>query len=126
MKRLVLAISLIITTIIISLASLIVLDNTNERMLQQLDKIIECTNTEDFNALNGAVKEACKQWEKEKPLLNILIGQKEINEITDDLKLIVYFAREGNKESVLLYVYECKTALERIKNTNEPSFSTIL
>ncbi len=126
MKRLILAISLIITTIIISLASLGILDNTNERMLKRLDEIIEYTETDDYNALNSTVKETSEQWKKEKPLLNILIGQKETNEITDDLKMIEYFAREGNKESVLLYVYECKTTLERIKSTNEPSLSTIL
>lgn len=126
MKRLILAISLIVTTIIISLASLSILDNTNERMLQRLDQIIEYTETDDYNALNSTVKETYEQWKKEKPLLNILIGQKETNEITDDLKMIEHFARNGNKESVLLYVYECKTTLERIKSTNEPSLSTIL
>ena len=125
MKRLILAISLIVTTIIISLASLSILNNTNERMLQRLDQIIEYTETDDYNALNSTVKETYEQWKKEKPILNILIGQKETNEITDDLKMIEHFARNGHKESVLLYVYECKTTLERIKSTNEPSLSTI-
>ena len=81
MKRLILAISLIVTTIIISLASLSILNNTNERMLQRLDEIIEYTETDDYNALNSTVKETYEQWKKEKPILNILIGQKETNEI---------------------------------------------
>lgn len=126
MKRLILAISLIAATIIISLASLGILGNTNERMFRHLDEITEYAELEDYNALNSTVKETSEQWEKEKPLLNILIGQTQTNEITDDLRMIELFALEGNKESVLLYVYECKTTLERIKSTNDPSLSTIL
>ncbi len=126
MNRLALAIILITSTVILSFSSLGIMKNTNEKMLTHLETVTKYANEENYTALNNAAKEATAQWEKEKPLLNVLIGQKETNEITGSLQMIEYFALEGNKESVLMYIYQCKTDLERIKSTNEPSLSTIL
>ncbi len=126
MKRFILAICLIAVAVVISIISLVAIEKTNEKMFAEIDNILKYTNEDNYTALNQAVKEITEQWEKEKPLLNILIGQKETNEITDNLRMIEFFAKEGNKESLLLYIYECKTTMERIKTTNEPSFSTIL
>ncbi len=126
MKRFILAISLIVVAVVISIISLVAIEKTNEKMFSEIDNIVKYANEDNYTALNEAVKKTTEQWEKEKPLLNILIGQQETNEITDNLRMIEFFAKEGNKESLLLYIYECKTTMERIKATNEPSFSTIL
>ncbi len=126
MKRLILAISLIVTTIVIALISLGTVEKANEKMVDRLDEITIYAMEGSYNLLNESVGEAISQWEEEKPILNILIGQQQTNEITGTLRMIEHFAREGNKESILLYIYECKTELEKIKITNEPSLSTIL
>lgn len=126
MKRLILAISLIVTTIVIALISLGTVEKANEKMVGRLDEITKHAMEGSYNLLNESVGEAISQWEEEKPVLNILIGQQQTNEITGTLRMIEHFAREGNKESILLYIYECKTELEKIKITNEPSLSTIL
>lgn len=126
MKRLILAISLIVTTIVIALISLAAVEKANEKMVDRLDEITKHAMEGSYNLLNESVGEAISQWEEEKPVLNILIGQQQTNEITGTLRMIEHFAREGNKESILLYIYECKTELEKIKITNEPSLSTIL
>ncbi len=125
MKRLILAIGLVVLTFAISIFSLIVVEKTNERMHSNLDSILICAKEKKTAALNEAVENTMIQWEKEKPLLNILIGQQGTNEITSDLKMIKHFSSAGDTDSLFLYIYECKTELERIKNTNEPSLSTI-
>lgn len=125
MKRLALAIFLVGLTFGISIFSLIAVEKANERMHSSLDSILIYAKEKKTAALNEAVENTMIQWEKEKPLLNILIGQQGTNEITSDLKMIQYFSHNGNTDSLFLYIYECKTELERIKNNNEPSLSTI-
>ncbi len=125
MKRLVLAIALITSTIVIGFSSLGIIDNINEKMYIQLDEVTKYAKEENYTALNAATKEANEQWKKQMPILNILIGQQGTNDITTSLRMIEYFANEGNKESVLMYIYECRANLEKIKSTNEPSLSTI-
>ncbi len=125
MKRLVLAIALIASTVAIGVASLIIVDRAEEKMSARLDNIIKWVNEENPQQLNTAIDNALTQWKKEKPILNVLIGQQETNEITSDLRMIEHFSVTGDKSTLLLYTYECKTDLEKIKITNEPSLSTI-
>ena len=125
MKRLVLAIILITSTVIAGFASLVLIENINSKMYLNLDEVTQYAKEENYPSLNTAIVKMTDEWEKQKPVLNVLIGQQGTNEITTNLRMIEYFAKEGNKESVLLYVYECKADLEKIKITNEPSLSTI-
>lgn len=125
MKRLIPAISMILTTVILGIVSLIYIDKAEEAMVTASDNILKYAYEENYNEMNKAVDGALKQWNGKKPFLNIFLGQKETNEITSHLMMVRQFALEGDKTSVILYTYECKTALDRIKRTNEPSFSTI-
>ncbi len=126
MNRLVLAIALISLTIIVGVASLFVISNAEKNMVVELDSVLKYAREENPDLLNKSIERATKQWEKETPLLNILIGQQETNQIMHDLRMIERFAREGDKSTLILYVCECKTDLEKIRITNEPSLSTIL
>ncbi len=125
MKRLVMAIALILITVTTGIISLVVIDKVEEKMVSKLDNIIKWVNEENSTQLNKAIDDTFKQWDTEKPIMNILIGQQETNEITADLKMIEHFSVNGDKSALLLYIYECKTDLEKIKTTNEPSLSTI-
>ncbi len=125
MKRFVLAIALIASTVAIGVFSLIIVDSAEGKMSSELDNIIKWVNEENPQQLNTAIDNALTQWKKEKPILNVLIGQQETNEITSDLRMIEHFSVTGDKSTLLLYTYECKTDLEKIKITNEPSLSTI-
>lgn len=126
MNRLVLAIALISLTVFVGVASLFVISNAEKNMLVELDKVLKYAHEENTELMNEALEGAIRQWEREKPILNILIGQQETNQIIHDLRMIEHFAREGDKSTLILYVYECKADLEKIRITNEPSLSTIL
>ena len=126
MKRLVLAIALIVATMAVGVISLVVINSTEKSMLVELDNISKYANEENIEELNKAIEGALLQWERKKPILNVLIGQQETNQIIHDLRMIEHFAREGDKSTLILYVCECKTDLEKIRITNEPSLSTIL
>lgn len=125
MKRLVLAIALIASTVAIGVVSLVIVDRAEKKMSAELDNIIKCVIEENPQQLSTAIDNTLTRWEKEKPLLNILIGQQQTNQIISDLRMIEHFSVNGDKSTLLLYAYECKTDLEKIKITNEPSLSTI-
>ncbi len=126
MNRLILAIALISLTVFVGVVSLFVISNAEKNMLIELDNVLKYAHEENTELLNNSLQRAMRQWKKEKPLLNILIGQRETNQITHDLRMIEHFAREGDKNTLILHVCECKTNLEKIRITNEPSLSTIL
>ncbi|MBQ8183596.1 MAG: DUF4363 family protein [Clostridia bacterium] len=125
MKRLIPAVIMICVTIILGIISLMYIDKADETMTTAADKILKYANEENYEKLNESVDDALSLWNRKKPVLNIFLGQKETNEITSHLMMVRQFSLEGDKASVILYTYEFKTSLDRIKRTNEPSLSTI-
>ncbi|MBQ7115101.1 MAG: DUF4363 family protein [Clostridia bacterium] len=126
MKRLVIAILMLVISIGIGVSSLIFVKKACNKAIQGLDGILQGAVTENKDEVNRLAVQVNKQWEKEKFLLNILIGQGETNEIKKTLDIILYFTQIRDYESVILFSEECKGDLMNIIVSNEPNLSTIL
>lgn len=126
MKRLVIAILMLVISIGIGVSSLIFVKKACNEAIQGLDGILQGAVTENKDEVNRLAVQVNKQWEKEKFLLNILIGQGETNEIKKTLDIILYFTQIRDYESVILFSEECKGDLMNIIVSNEPNLSTIL
>ncbi len=126
MKRPVIAIILLVAAVAIGITSLICIERSCDKMIASLDEILEnavAENTEEVNRLSAL---ANSQWEKEKSLLNILIGLQDTNDVKTNMHKIAYYAELGDLPSVILYGEECRVTLLRIKASVEPNISTIL
>lgn len=126
MNRPLIAVIFIIVAVCIAVTSLFYINNTHETMTELLGDVLESATADNKQETKSRLENTMKQWEKKDDLLNILIGQAETNDVKNSLSMAVHFSKIGDMESVILYINECKVELERIKNANEPSLSTIL
>lgn len=125
MKRLIIAITILVVSIGIGITSLICVKKSCNEAIVSLDSILLNAVTENGEEVNRLAVQVNEQWEDQKNSLNILIGQKHTNEIKKELNIVLYFARIGDYESVILFSEECKEDLVNIIVSNEPNLSTI-
>lgn len=126
MNRPLIAVIFIIVAVCIAVTSLFYINNTHETMTKLLGDVLESATADNKQETKTRLDNTMKEWEKKDDLLNVLIGQAETNDVKNALSMAVHFSEIGDMESVILYINECRVQLERIKNTNEPSLSTIL
>lgn len=126
MKRLIIAILMLVISIGIGVSSLIFVKKACNEAIQGLDGILQNAVTESKDEVNRLAVQVNEQWENKKFLLNILIGQGETNEIKKELDIILYFTKIRDYDSVILFSEECKGDLMNIIVSNEPNLSTIL
>lgn len=125
MKRLVIAITILVVAVGISVTSLFYVKKTCNEVIANLEVILQDAVTENREEVNRLAVQVNEQWEKEKNLLNLLIGQRYTNEAKSSLNKIEFFAQIGDYESVILHAEECKEILVRIITSNEPNLSTV-
>ena len=126
MNRPLIAVIFIIVAVCIAVTSLFYINNTHETMTEHLGDVLESAIADNKQETKIRLDNALKEWEKKDDLLNVFIGQTETNDVKNALSMAVHFSEIGDMESVILYINECRVQIERIKNTNEPSLSTIL
>ena len=126
MNRPLIAVIFIIVAVCIAVTSLFYINNTHETMTEHLGDVLKSATANNKQETKIRLDNALKEWEKKDDLLNVFIGQTETNDVKNALSMAVHFSEIGDMESVILYINECRVQLERIKNTNEPSLSTIL
>lgn len=126
MNRPTIAIIFIIVAISIAITSLIYINRTHDTMMIYLDEILKSAIADNKEETRIHIDTAMEEWEKKDDLLNVFIGMAETNDVKNALSMAEKFSKIGDKNSVILYVNECKNQLERIKNANEPTLSTIL
>ena len=126
MNRPLIAVIFIIVAVCIAVTSLFYINNTHKTMTEHLGDVLESATADNKQETKIRLDNALKEWEKKDDLLNVFIGQTETNDVKNALSMAVHFSEIGDMESVILYINECRVQLVRIKNTNEPSLSTIL
>lgn len=125
MNRTVIAVILLLTAIGIGVFSLAGINTYCNRTVERLDTILENAVNENAQEVNTLAIRANEEWEKEKSLLNVLIGLGGTNDITDDMQKMMWFSQIGDLNSVILYAEECKVDFEIIKESAKPNLSTI-
>lgn len=125
-NRPLIAIIFLVISIIIGIFSLVFIEMNCEEMIDMLDTVVEYTQKDKTNEVNKQLNKTVEKWEKIKPILNLIVGQGETNEIRNDLNKAIFFLEYGDTTSMILYIEECKMDLNKIIVSNEPTITTIL
>ena len=126
MNRFIIAISLIAFALIFSIISLFYINNTFDTMTQHLDTSIESAINNEQAQTQKNLEKTLKEWEKRDDFLNIILGQGETNEVKNYLISALNFTLMGDTRTAVEHINWAKVEIERIKNANSPSISTIL
>ena len=110
----------------IGLFSLNYIERNCTEMIDLLDMTIEASQSNVSTVVQSKLDETVNKWEKIKPVLNLIVGQGDTNEIRKNLNIAIFFYYYGDTDSMVLYIEECKMALNKIIASNEPTITTIL
>lgn len=126
MNRTVIAILFIIIAVAIGITSLVYVENTYDKMNTLMEAVSESASADNKEKTMQLLEEAENRWDNHKKVLNIFLGQGETNTVKSHIKTATLFAKHGDMESVIIYTHECQVELYRIRESNRPSWNTIL
>ena len=126
MKRLVISVSLIVFAIAFSIISLFYINSTCDKLTYHLDTSIESALKKDNTQTLRNLEKTLTEWEKRDDFLNIILGQGETNEVKSYLTAALNLTLMGDTQTAVEHINWAKVEIERIKNANSPSISTIL
>ena len=126
MNRVKIAVFILVISVLLSVASLIFIQTTCEKMTDKLDSVISGIAQSNINDAVTRLDDSIEYFEKIKPFLNLIVGQGETIEIRSNLNKAIFFVNMKDYESAILHLEECKTDLNRIIVSSIPSISTIL
>ena len=126
MSRFITAICLIAFAIIFSIISLFYINNTCDTLTQHLDKSLETALNDEQPQTQENLEKSLNEWEKRDDFLNIILGQGETSSVKGYLSSALNFAIMGDTQAAIEHINWAKVEIDRIKNANTPSISTIL
>ncbi len=126
MGRFKIAVIILAITFAIGILSTVYITVTCGNLVENLNTVIIYVRKKDLSKTAAELQKAIDEFEKMRPVLNVLIGQGETNEIRGDLNKAIFFTNIKSGESTLLYLEECKMDLNRIITSTLPTISTIL
>ncbi len=125
-NRPLIALFFLVVSIAIGIFSLVYIEINCTEMIEMLDISIEYSQDDKTEAINKQLYKTVEKWEKIKPVLNLIVGQVETNQVRNDLNKAIFFFNYGDTSSMILYIEECKMDLNKIIVSNEPTITTIL
>lgn len=125
MSRTIIALLIPVLCFSIGIISIICVENICADMIKTTDAAIHSIMTEDNAKLIETLHISIEQLEKNRPILNLIVGQDETIELRGNLNQAIFFCNYNDYETAILHLQEYKTTLNRIISSNEPTPSTI-
>ncbi len=125
MNRTIIASVILVLCLTIAVGSLIYIENACNDMIMTVDITMHSIMTQNEEALIKNLHTLIEKTERNRPFLNIIMGQEESIELRGNLNQAIYYCNCNDYETAILHLQEYKTNLNRIISLNEPTPSTI-
>ncbi len=125
MKRPLIATLFLVVCIVLGVVSLAYVEYSCSALIKQVEFAEECLMTRNSTEAQTSFIELIDLFEKHRPILNLISGQGDTIEIRGDLNKAIYFLNYGDYETALLHLQECKSDLNKMIASNEPTLTTI-
>ncbi len=125
MNRTIIASVILVLCLTIAVVSLIYIENACNDMIMTVDITMHSIMTQNEEALIKNLHTLIEKSERNRPFLNIIMGQEESIELRGNLNQAIYYCNCNDYETAILHLQEYKTNLNRIISLNEPTPSTI-
>ncbi len=122
MKRILLAVALLVLTIIICAVELIGINQTINKHLDSLD-ILAQTSAADAK---DKCQDIIKDWNDEETFLNMFLIHDTIDQIGNDLNSLEGYAQSNEQGDYYATIYKVKKQLISIKKSELPIWENIL
>lgn len=125
MNRTIIASLILVLSISLGIIILIYVESACADMIDTTDTAISAILTDDKDKLTESIDISIEKLEKNRPFLNVIIGQDETIELRGILNQAIFYFNCNDYEMTILHLREYKTRLNRIILSNEPTPSTI-
>ncbi len=125
MKRPIVATIFLVISILLGVVSLAYTEYSCSSLIAQVEKAEKNIKAQNNSEAQKSFIELIDLFEKHKPVLNLLSGQGDTIEIRGNLNKAIFFLNCGDYDSSLLHLQECKTVLNKIITSNEPTLTTV-
>lgn len=124
-NRPLIAVIFLISSISIGMFSLFFTEKKCGETIETLNETAYVINKKNTEEIEKSLSKSVEKWESVRPILNLICGQGETNEIRSELNKAIFFANIGDYQTSLLYIEECKADINKIIASNEPTITTI-
>lgn len=126
MNRFIISVCLVAFAITLSIISLFYINSTYEMITNHLDASIKTALNDEQPQTQENLEKTLNEWEKRDDFLNIILGQGETGVVKNYITAALNFTLMGDTKTAIEHINWAKVEIERIKNSNSPSISTIL
>ena len=125
MKRVVIAVILLLTVLGMSIAAHFTLMKACDELTADLIDVRTAAEAEDRSDLQNSVDKMLADWESRKTLLHILIHHNLMTDLEISIKKAEYSAKAGNSDEVYAEIENAIENTAHIKESSTPSISNI-
>lgn len=126
MKRIWVAIILLLICAIISGTEYITVDKSCEKYTDILDEAEKYISDKEYKKATDTIESAQYSWDKSKKTLNVFLIHKDADAISENLAKLRESAEEKNKDTFLSVSKKTKRQLLRLKQSELPDLENIL
>ncbi len=126
MKRIYIAVSLIIITLILSIAEFVIVNKNYKYYSTQLDNALKYIQSDDYTSAKDICDTICTKWEKSQKNLEIFLVHTSLNSLTDNIYELQDLAKDKNKAKFIQLCTKTKRQLLFMKKSELPLFENIM
>lgn len=126
MKRIWVAIILLLICSVISATEYITVDKSCEKYTEILDNAEKYISDEEYKEAADTIESAQYSWEKSKKTLNVFLIHKDADDISENFAKLRESAEEKNKDTFVSVSKKTKRQLLRLKQSELPDLENIL
>ena len=113
MKRTAVAVFLLAAAVALSAWSGHLFRREMNALLQSVEEIVDCAETEPDEALNKKTGDLLRQWEKSSVILHSLVMHEGMDELEEDITSLPMIIEHSDREE---FKIKCIEAINQIKN----------
>ncbi len=126
MKRLWVAISLLVVALLFSLTEFYLVSNSYEKYNKNISEIENYYSDKEYTDAENVLKNTKDSWEKRQKILKVFLLHGEVEEVTESLSELSDCLKEKDSKTFLLKCEKTKRQLLFIKKSELPYLENIM
>ena len=126
MKRIIIAISIIVITLSLSLGEYITIKNNLEKYTKKLQICEDYISDNELKSMEAEIKNTEKEWQKSENFLNFFINHNEVDRIKENFQNLCFYAEINDTKAFVELCENTKRQLLSIKERQLPYLKNIV
>ncbi len=126
MKRIWVALSLIVLALTLSIVEMCIVNNSYSKYSKLLETAEDYISNREFSEAYDICKHTLNEWENNEKVLNIFLLHRNVDEVTEDIAQLCEYAQNKEKAMFSSTCVKAKRQLLHLKMGELPLFENIM